>query len=169
MNSEQPILVCTVAFVILCFQLLFTLTGAALAAAGALAAWVSFSPPGATVTYGFFASSITFLGQTTNSITAPVGQYGAAAALLLLGGNLAVIYFIALVVKVWIVCRVNQSLVNFGFLFLASLAFVCTFLGTILGGGVRVFAHCLPPPTPLFCPAPPAARPHSTHPHTAPC
>lgn len=154
--EQQPIFVCTVAVVILCFQLFLTLTGAALAAAGALAAWVSVPVTlpvlgVATNTAGFFASSVTALGQTFNFTYAPVGQYGAAAAMLLLGGNFALIYFIALLVNVWVVCRVNQALVDFGFLFLASLAFVCTFLGTILGGSVRLLARCQ-----LSFPAPPS-------------
>ena len=145
-SGAERVFYCSVSFIVFCFQLLFAVAGAALACAGALAPWVTYSVGAvgntASASLGFFAYSFSltttglFAGLSGSGTIAPVGLLAGAASLLLIGFVLGLVYSIALIIRASCVCRAPPVCISLLYLLLGSLSFVFTFLGTLLGGGV---------------------------------
>jgi hypothetical protein len=113
-------------------QALTSITGSALAIAAALSAWVAVSAASASRTFSFFGIVDTAGGATVNTAVTPTSQYAAAAAMLLLGFILGLFHCANTVYP--------RGLQHPYPIILSALAFVCTFIGTIVGAGVRAFA-----------------------------
>ncbi len=113
-------------------RVLLSLAGFALAIAGALSAWVTLGDSKNNLSTGFFAVSATVAETTTSVSYSPAGQPAAAGALLLIGFIVGFFSFLNTIHP-----RGAEAFFHNSPLILASLAFVCTFIGTVVGGGVR--------------------------------
>jgi hypothetical protein len=113
-------------------RVLLSLAGFALAIAGALSAWITTTFSGMTASSGFFAATVTAGGSTSSASYSPAGQPAAAGALLLIGFIVGFFHFVNTIHP-----RGAEAFFHNSPLILASLAFVSTFIGTVVGGGVR--------------------------------
>ena len=118
---------------------LSSLAGFSLAIAAALSAWVTVTIGSTTYGRGFFAYSATAAGTTINTSDSPVGQYAAASAMLLLGFISGFFHFLNTIHP----RGAKAFFPNSQILFCVA-AFVFTFIGTVVGGGVRTPAPPLP-------------------------
>jgi hypothetical protein len=107
---------------------LSSLAGFSLAIAAALSAWVTSTTTG----IGFFAYSFTAAGTTVNTSISPVGQLAAAGAMLLLGFISGFFHFLNTIHP----RGAKAFFPNSQILFCVA-AFMFTFIGTVVGGGVR--------------------------------
>jgi hypothetical protein len=115
-----------------------SVAGFSLAAAGAFAGWVaySYSALGYTVSSssGWFTSTITSnapgLASSTTTLT-PTNNPAAAGAMLIIGFVLGFFHFVAMLLK-GKVSFANSNVI----IATSALAFVTTFIGTVVGGQV---------------------------------
>jgi hypothetical protein len=114
---------------------LASLAGFALAIAAALSAWVTGTSGPDTASYGFFALSLSTSGTAVNTSISPVGQLAAAGAMLLLGFISGFFHFLNTIHP----RGAKAFFPNSQILFCVA-AFLCTFIGTVVGGGVR-YSH----------------------------
>lgn len=111
---------------------LLSLAGFALAIAAALSAWVTVTYGPTTASKGFFAQTYSSGGASVNTSVSPVGQPAAAGAMLLLGFISGFFHFLNTIHP----RGAKAFFPNSQILFCVA-ALVFTFIGTVVGGGVR--------------------------------